>query len=84
MTRKTSPVRWVRAVLAAACALASLILPASAAAAAVMAAPDALPDAKLSYFNSYPDMAAAMKANKIDGFPGDGPVLMLMAAESPR
>ena len=31
MTRKTSPVRWVRAVLAAACALASLILPASAA-----------------------------------------------------
>ena len=42
---------------------------------------DALPDAKLSYFNSYPDMAAAMKANKIDGFPGDGPVLMLMAAE---
>ena len=42
---------------------------------------EALPDALISYFNSYPDMAAALEANKIDGFPGDEPVLRLMAAE---
>ena len=40
-----------------------------------------LPDAVISYFNSYPDMQAALKAHKIDGFPGDEPVLALMAAE---
>ena len=45
---------------------------------------DALPGAKISYFNSYPDMAAALKALKIDGFPGDEPVLRLMAAEDSR
>ena len=44
----------------------------------------ALPDAQISYFNSYPDMAAALEANKIDGFPGDEPVLRLMAAEDDR
>ena len=42
---------------------------------------ETLPDAKISYFNTYPDMAAALEANKIDGFPGDEPVLQLMAAE---
>ena len=36
---------------------------------------EALPDSKISYFNTYPDMAAALEANKIDGFPGDQPVL---------
>ena len=41
----------------------------------------ALPGAQISYFNSYPDMAAALEADKIDGFPGDEPVLRLMAAE---
>ena len=45
---------------------------------------NALPDAKISYFNSYPDMAAALEANKIDGFPGDEPVLRMMAAENGR
>ena len=44
----------------------------------------ALPDANISYFNTYPDMAAALEAKKIDGFPGDEPVLRLMAAENPR
>ena len=45
---------------------------------------ETLPNAKISYFNSYPDMAAAVEANKIDGFPGDEPVLQLMAAEDPK
>ncbi len=43
---------------------------------------ETLPDAKISYFNSYPDMAAALEANKIDAFPGDEPVIRLMAAEN--
>ena len=43
-----------------------------------------LPEAKISYFNTYPDMAAALEANKIDGFPGDGPVLQMMASENRR
>ena len=43
-----------------------------------------LPEAKISYFNTYPDMAAALEANKIDGFPGDGPVLQMMASENGR
>ena len=43
-----------------------------------------LPEAQISYFNSYPDMAAALEANKIDGFPGDEPVLRLMAAEDDK
>ena len=42
---------------------------------------EALPDAKISYFNSYPDMCAALESNKIDAFPGDEPVLQLMVAE---
>lgn len=45
---------------------------------------EALPDARISYFNSYPDMAAALEANKIDGFLGDEPVLRLMAAENDK
>jgi len=45
---------------------------------------ETLPDAKVSYFNSYPDMAAALEANKIDAFPGDEPVIRLMAAENDR
>ena len=43
---------------------------------------ETLPDAKISYFNSYPDMAAALETNKIDAFPGDEPVIRLMAAEN--
>ena len=45
---------------------------------------EALPNAKISYFNSYPDMAAALEAHKIDGFPGDEPVLLMMTAEDPQ
>ncbi|MBQ9528671.1 MAG: transporter substrate-binding domain-containing protein, partial [Fretibacterium sp.] len=43
-----------------------------------------LPDVKFSYFNSYPDMAAALEAGRIDCFPGDEPVLRMMAAENDR
>ena len=43
-----------------------------------------LPQAQISYFNSYSDMAAALEANKIDAFPGDEPVLRLMAAENDK
>ncbi len=43
-----------------------------------------LPDVHLSYYNSYPDMVAALEADKIDGFPGDEPVLRMMAAEDSR
>lgn len=45
---------------------------------------NALSNAKISYFNSYPDMVAALEANKIDGFPGDEPVLRLMASENDK
>ena len=45
---------------------------------------ETLPKAEISYFNSYPDMAAALEANKIDGFPGDEPVLRLMASEDDK
>ncbi|MBR6164332.1 MAG: ABC transporter substrate-binding protein/permease [Clostridia bacterium] len=40
-----------------------------------------LPEAEISFYNSYPDLAAALETNKIDGFPGDEPVLKFMAAE---
>ena len=40
-----------------------------------------LPDAQISYFTTFPDMEAALKAEKIDGFPGDGLVVRMMAAE---
>ena len=45
---------------------------------------NSLPEAQISFFNSYPDMAAALEANKIDGFPGDELVLRLMAAENDK
>ena len=44
---------------------------------------ESLPNAQLSYFTTFPDMAAALEANKIDGFPGDVLVLRMMAAEDP-
>ena len=40
-----------------------------------------LPNAQISYFSTFPDMSAALKAKKIDGFPGDGLVVRMMAAE---
>ena len=43
---------------------------------------ESLPDARISYYNTYPDLAAALQADKIDGFPGDEPVLRMMAAEN--
>ena len=43
-----------------------------------------LPEVQFSYFNSYPDMAAALEAGRIDGFPGDEPVLRMMAAENSK
>lgn len=45
---------------------------------------EAMPDAKISYFNTVPDLAAALEAYKIDAFPGDEPALRLMAAENDR
>ena len=45
---------------------------------------DALPDAHISYFNNNADLAAAMEAHKIDAFPGDEPVMRLLAAENGR
>ncbi|MBQ3270277.1 MAG: transporter substrate-binding domain-containing protein [Clostridia bacterium] len=41
-----------------------------------------LPNAKISYYNSFPDLATALETSKIDAFPGDEPVLRLMAAEN--
>ena len=45
---------------------------------------EAFPNAKISYFNSYPDMTAALLANKIDAFPGDEPVMRLITAENDK
>ena len=42
-----------------------------------------LPNAQISYFSTFPDMAVALKTHKIDGFPGDGLVLAQMALEDP-
>ena len=42
-----------------------------------------LPNIEISYFSTFPDMAMALKTNKIDGFPGDGLVLKQMAREDP-
>ena len=42
-----------------------------------------LPNAQISYFTTFPDMAMALKTHKIDGFPGDGLVLKQMALEDP-
>ncbi len=43
---------------------------------------EAMPDAQISYYNTTPDLAAALEACKIDAFPCDEPVLRLMAAEN--
>ena len=43
---------------------------------------NALPDAKIHYFNSYADIIAALESNKIDAFPGDEPVMRLLVAEN--
>ena len=43
-----------------------------------------LPDAQISYFNSYTDMVAAVETYKIDGFPGDEPPMRLLVAENDR
>lgn len=45
---------------------------------------EALPDAEFNYYNTNPDLAAALEADKIDGFPGDDPVLRLMVSEDDR
>ena len=45
---------------------------------------ESLPDAEISYFNTFPDMAAALEADKIDAFPGDEPVIRLMISENPK
>ena len=45
---------------------------------------EAIPDAKISYFNTYSDLAAALETHKIDAFPCDEPVLRLMMAENDR
>ena len=45
---------------------------------------DSLPDAVISYYSNYSDLAAALAANKIDGFPGDEPLLREMAAQDDR
>ncbi|MBQ8094943.1 MAG: transporter substrate-binding domain-containing protein [Clostridia bacterium] len=41
-----------------------------------------LPDVSISYYNAYTDLAAALEADKIDGFPGDEPVLRMMMSEN--
>ena len=43
-----------------------------------------LPHAEIGFFSTFPDMAVALETNKIDGFLGDGLVLMQMAAENPK
>ena len=43
-----------------------------------------LPDAEISYFSTFPDMSVALCSHKIDGFPGDGLIVRMMAAEDPR
>lgn len=43
---------------------------------------DSLPNAKISYFNSYTDMVEALLSNKIDAYPADEPVARLIVAEN--
>lgn len=40
-----------------------------------------LPHSKVQYYNTYPDLAFALKTHKISGFLVDSPVLALMSAE---
>lgn len=42
-----------------------------------------LPDAELSFFNSYSDLVTALDTHKIEGFPGDELVLRLISTENP-
>lgn len=43
-----------------------------------------LPHSKVHYYNTYPDLASALKSHKIEGFLVDSPVLALMAAEDDK
>ncbi|MBQ7169701.1 MAG: transporter substrate-binding domain-containing protein, partial [Synergistaceae bacterium] len=43
-----------------------------------------LPHSKVHYYNTYPDLASALKTHKIEGFLVDSPVLALMAAEDDK
>ncbi|MBO7675175.1 MAG: transporter substrate-binding domain-containing protein [Atopobiaceae bacterium] len=45
---------------------------------------ESLPNAKIEYYNTYADMVEALMSNKIDGFPGDEPVIQMIQAENPR
>ena len=40
-----------------------------------------LPNAKIDYYNAYADLAEALSSKKVDGFPGDEPVIRLLIAE---
>ena len=42
---------------------------------------DNIPDAEISYYNSYTDLLSALKANIIDGFAGDEPIVKYMMVE---
>lgn len=43
-----------------------------------------IPDAEISYFNSYTDMVGALTSNAIDAFGVDEPVVQCMMAENPE
>lgn len=43
---------------------------------------ESYPDAVISYYNTFPDLVAAIEADKIDAFPGDEPVIRLIASEN--
>ncbi len=45
---------------------------------------ETLPDAQFVYYDTFADLSAALASGRIDGFPGDEPVLRLMAAEDDR
>ena len=40
-----------------------------------------IPDAEISYYNSYTDLLSALKADKIDGFAADEPLVKYMMIE---
>ena len=50
---------------------------------AAQIARERLPHIEISEFSTFPDMAVALKSHKIDGFLGEGLVLMQMAHEDP-
>ncbi len=43
-----------------------------------------LPDAQISYYNTFADLAAALEAHKIDAFPIEEPAFRLMSATNDR